>query len=359
MNTQPKPPARPLTPARAAQLKAATGAVPKTNAVSKSTQPCAKPAKSDWSCLRYGKLRGPAYNNKTNKQPISGYRRWHSLIDSQQITEGDAKTMLLMSPNEGDFNAVQAYDNQALTMGAMQKTIAPDGKGELTDQMVAFKARKPDKYKTVFQDQGWDTEEVEVTKTVGKGKKKKTITTTETRAKYTYTNSKGEQVTIGGDKLYAFIKSYCDPNTDAETKAEVEKALDAMRKAGEDDEFKDQQIIDFKKRIDKATGTKPKGYDYPIADYMTSDKGRALALDQSVNRPAYLSTDYGSALDTFYKNNPKVSKNPADWGENRETYQDEINSIYGPARRGTDMKGRYERIRDAPNPVVPADTPPS
>ena len=354
-----KPAGQALPPAKAQQLKSATGAVPKTGAVSSSTQPCPAPKKSDWSCLKYGKtLRGPAYNDKTNKQPISGYRQWNALIDSKQITESDAKTMLLMSPNEGDFNAVQAYDNQALTMGAMQKTIAPGGKGELTDQMVAFKARNPDKYKTLFQDQGWDTEDVQVTKTVGAGKKKKTITTTQTQAKYTYTNAKGEQVTVGGDKLYSFIKSYCDAGTDAATKADVEKALDSMRKAGEDGDFKEQQLLDFKKRIDKAVGTTPTGYEHPISDYMTSDKGRALALDQSVNRPAYVADDYGSALDTFYKNNPKVSKNPADWGTNRNTYEEQINAIYGPTRRGTDMKKRYESIRDAADPVVPADSTP-
>ncbi|MEZ0541723.1 hypothetical protein [Fibrella arboris] len=359
MNTQKPPSGTKPAPGKAAQLKAAAQSVQKTGKVSKSTQPCASatPPK-DWACVSYHKLKGPKYNNKKNQQPMKDYGRWHAMIDSGKITETDAKLMMIMSPNEGDFNSVQAFDNQAITAGAMQKTIDSSGKGELTTQLKDFKAANPDKYKSLFQDKGWDVEEVDVQKTQGKGKRKRTITVKETRAKYTYTDKDGKTVTIAGDELYAFIKSYCDPATSKEKKAEVEKALDSMRQGVEDDAFKDQQVIDFKKRIDEATSQKPVGYDHPISDYATSAKSRAAVLDQSVNRPAYVDDDYGKALDDFYKNNPKVSKDPATWGDQRSKYEDEINESYGLNRRGTDMADRYKRIKKAADPVIPPDITP-
>lgn len=349
---QPRPSA---STAKTKQLKAAADSLPKTGKASgQSTQKCAaaKP-KSDWQCVTYGKkkLRGPKYHNKNNRQPMSGYQHWHTLINSGKITEQDAKVMLLMSPNEGDFNSVQAYDNQALTAGAMQKTVNSSGQGELPDQINRFKKNHPDKYKSLVEDKGWSVDQVDVKNKKGKivGKKNE--------LKYSYTDKDGKVVTVPGNKLYSFIKSYCSAGTDADTKANVEKALNSMRQATEDDDYKQQQILDFKTRLDDAISQTPTGYDYPISDYMHSAKGRALALDQSVNRPAYVEDDYGEALDEFYKNNPKVSKNPADWGDNRSTYEDQINAIYGPDRRGTDMDNRYKQIRDAPNPVIPADVP--
>lgn len=358
MNTQqPKPTPRPgPTPAKAAQLKAATASVPKTGKVSKSTQPCASPAPpKDWACVDYHKLTGPKYANKKNRKPMSGYGRWHAMIDSGKITETDAKLMMIMSPNEGDFNSVQAFDNQAITAGAMQKTIDSSGKGELTTQLKDFKKANPDKYKTLFQDKGWDVEEVDVQKTQGQGKKTRTITVKETRAKYTYTDKDGKPVTIEGDQLYDFIKSYCASTTSKEKKAEIEKALTSMREGVEDESFQDQQVLDFKKRINEATGQKPAGYDHPISDYATSAKSQAAVLDQSVNRPAYVDDDYGKALDDFYKAHPKASKDPAEWGDQRGAYEEEINDSYGKNRRGTDMAGRYERIKKAADPVIPPD----
>lgn len=343
-------PSKPTTPAgKVPQLKAAAQALPKDGKVSsKSTQKC-PPPKKDWSCVRYHKLKGPKYTNKKNQQPMSSYRNWHSLIDSGKITEEEAKLMLLMSPNEGDFNGVQAYDNQAITAGAMQKTVNKYGQGELPDQVNNFKKNNPAKYKELFEDKGWS-----VVKVDGKNDKGKLTGGKVSGMQYSYTDKEGKPVVISGEKLYGFIKGYCNSTTSAD----AEKALDSMRQAMEDDAFKEQQILGFKKRIKEAIGTVPKGYDHPISDYMSSAKGRALALDQSVNKPAYVEKDYGKALDDFYKQNPKASKNPADWGDKRSEYEDEINEFYGMKRQGTDMPGRYQRIKEAPDPVIPDDVRP-
>ena len=349
---QPKPRPKP-TPAKARQLRDTTQNVVKTAKVSKSTQPCPKPVPpKDWGCNKYGTRTGPYYKNKKNKQPMKDYGRWQSMINSGKITETDAKLMLLMSPNEGDFNSVQAYDDQAITAGAMQKTINTTGEGELSQQLGDFKKANPGKFKTLFSDQGWDVDGGDTTDKNGKTVKKRYL------AKYSYTDKDGKLVTVKGNELYDFFKSYCNAKTSKEKKAQIEKALDSMRQGVEDEDYKDLQVLDFKKRVEEAVGQKPVGYDYPISDYATTAKSQALVLDQSVNRPAYVDDDYGKALDDFYKKNPKAPKNPADWGDKRGKYEDEINESYGNNRRGTDMANRYKAIKNAADPSIPADTVP-
>lgn len=348
-------PSKPTTPTgNVPQLKAAAQALPKDGKVSsKSTQKC-PPPKKDWSCVRYHKLRGPKYTNKNNQQPMSSYRNWHNLIDSGKITEEDAKLMLLMSPNEGDFNGVQAYDSEAITAGAMQKTANRFGQGELPIQVNDFKKNNPAKYKELFEDKGWS-----VVKVDGRDDKGKLTGEKVPGLQYSYTDKEGKPVVISSDELRGFIKGYCNSTTSADAKANTEKALDSMRQAMEDDAFKEQQILGFKDRIKDAIGTKPKGYNYPISDYMSSAKGRALALDQSVNRPGKVKKDYGKALDEFYKKNPNAPKNPTDWGDKRSEYEDQINESYGMKREGTDMPKRYEAIKKAPDPIIPDDVKPT
>ncbi|MGT2490990.1 hypothetical protein ACU4GD_11770 [Cupriavidus basilensis] len=45
------------------------------------------------------------------------------LADSGEITAGERRILVAMSPNEGNLDAVQSYDSEVLTAGAMQKTI--------------------------------------------------------------------------------------------------------------------------------------------------------------------------------------------------------------------------------------------
>lgn len=259
-----------------------------------------------------------------------------------------------MSPNEGDFNTVQAYDSEAITAGAMQKTANKFGQGELPDQVEKFKNGNPAKYKELFEDKGWS-----VVKVDGRNDKGKLTGVKVFGMQYSYTDKEGKPVVISSDELRGFIKGYCNSTTSADAKANANKALDSMRQAMEDDAMKEQQILDFKDRINKANKTIPKGYKYPISDYMSSPKGRALALDQSVNRPGLVRRDYGKALDDFYKNNPKAPTNPAEWGNNRSAYEDQINEYYGRNREGTDMPKRYEAIKKAPDPVIPNDVKPT
>ncbi|MCD9583371.1 hypothetical protein [Tenacibaculum maritimum] len=91
---------------------------------------------------------------------------------------------------------------------------------------------------------------------------------------------------------------------------------------------------------------------------------KATVLDHHINRPAYVKSDFGKALDNFFikkdkeveefnkkekdktKHKNKVSRNPNDWENNHSTYEKSILDDYGVNRRGTDMKGRYHKMKN-------------
>lgn len=334
--------------AKSEKLKKAGASIKSTGKVSETIISCPVKKVEDWQCVKYKKLRGPKYYGI--KQNLKDFKDWDAFND---LTESDKKIIKSMSPNEGAFNDVQAYDNQAITVGSMQKTVNGSGDGEFKNQIIDFKESNPDKYKSLFEDNGWTVEEVTEEKEVGKGKKKKTIKVTKTELKYTYYEVKSEngveiseKKEIKGKELYNFIKSFCNSATDENKKNEIKKALDALRKAGEDSDFQKQQISDFKTRLNSSISKKPQGYKYPISDYMNSDLGKAVVLDQDVNRPGYVSKDFGKALDNFYKKNPNADKDPSKWkDEDRSKYETEIIDDYGKNRRGTDMSNRYDKIK--------------
>jgi hypothetical protein len=95
-----------------------------------------------------------------------------------------------------------------------------------------------------------------------------------------------------------------------------------------------------------------------VQDFITRLKDQVLvikttALDQHVNRPAYVGSDFGKALDHFYANHMTVSKNPNQWtATNRVTYEGQILDDYGVNRRMTDAENRYNRLKDQ-LPIAP------
>lgn len=114
-----------------------------------------------------------------------------------------------------------------------------------------------------------------------------------------------------------------------------------------------QQVANFKPRLDQAIGTIPTGYKAAISAYLTSEKAAALALDQSVNRPADVASTAGKALDAFYAQNPKADRDPARWTpQQRAGYEPQILSAYAFAhnsdRKMTDAEPRGEAIMASP-----------
>jgi hypothetical protein len=66
-----------------------------------------------------------------------------------------------------------------------------------------------------------------------------------------------------------------------------------------------------------------------MSKYITSERGAALLMDQYVNRPAYVPTDLGKAIDRFYADHagdkPPPDEDPEKWPpDKRAGYEKEI-----------------------------------
>ncbi|WP_143477820.1 hypothetical protein [Pseudogulbenkiania subflava] len=82
-----------------------------------------------------------------------------------------------------------------------------------------------------------------------------------------------------------------------------------------------------------------------MSDYFKSELGRAAALDQHVNRPAYVPEDIKKAVHAYTGKHPDVKPDPATWDVNHAKIEAEILEIYGNARRGTDMPLRFKKLK--------------
>ena len=273
--------------------------------------------RNDILCVNvYKKIYGPYYRGKL---ALENYDKWDILLSQNKITNDEKDIIICMSVNEGNLDSVQSYDSEIVSVGAMQKTINPDGNGEFPIQMAEFKNEYPERFKHLFENCGW-------TVTQEKGK---------WRAYYN-----GET----GAVLQSKIRSgFSESNV---KKKVLCIPVEPLINAAKDPYFQAKQINDFIDRLNKEIllKIKPSGYNYLLKDYLKSKLGKTVVLDHHVNRPGWVQTDFGDALNNFYKKNKEVSKNPNEWGEKHEEYEQKIVDYYGKNRRGTDMPLRYENL---------------
>ncbi|RZF65156.1 hypothetical protein EWE75_07235 [Sphingomonas populi] len=298
-------------------------------------KPKPKPVDYDtpvWTKTKVGD--GPAFPGR--KPSDTSYRlsesaAWGGMVAAGTVSASEQRVISRMADNEGRLDSVQSYDNQIVTVGAMQKTINPQGTGELARQVFEFSQSNPGAYASLFTDQGWSVEHSG--KGTGDGAYTMSLTV--------------DGIKMSGSDLSTYIKDAREPD-------HWTTALSPLQKAGRDAAFQEKQIGDFVTRLDSALGKVPasavKGQSYirPISAYVTSEQGAALVLDESVNRPAHVPTTFGKALDAFFADNPKVERDPMLWtAEQRATYEPQIVSDYEAQRlvsRMTDPDQRAAHI---------------
>lgn len=280
---------------------------------------------------RLGSAYGPVY---WGTRPLDGSVVLEELAQFGEISARERRILIAMSPNEGKLDAVQSYDSEIVTAGAMQKTINPIGGGELPTQVALFRSVDEAAYQELFEKCGWSVE--------GSG----------SGAKMFYSHpdiTGGTKVT--GSNLKTLIRQGCSPDT--YQKSITNLPLGALVKALNDKRYERRQLLDFLSRLrNEILPINPIGYNHPIGEYFQSDLGRATALDQHVNRPAYVRRDIGNSLRRFFTNNPIASTNPSDWGENRENYERIIVEDYGNSRAMAVVQGvpvapgRYQAMKN-------------
>ncbi len=292
---------------------------------------CGEKYKNDIECTRYGTTYGPVYWGKLS---LKNFSKWDDLINDNTVTEDEKSILIAMSENEGNLDAVQSYDSEILTAGAMQKTINPNGYGELPIQIWEFKIDYPDKYILYLENCNWEIEKEEIEKNDNNGNVTKIY-----KYKAKYNN-------LTGKELKNKIREGFD-KTKFKTKVESEP-IEPIIKLMNDVDYQIKQIKDFVKRLNSSLNKKPTSYTNKISSFTTSNLGKATVLDNDVNRPGQVSNCFGKALDNFFTKNPRVSKDPSEWGNDFSKYETEILEIYGPLRGEGDfsMTSATKRYND-------------
>ncbi len=269
---------------------------------------------------------GPLYGGTLH---IADFNDWNSFISTNVLTQHEKDVICIMSPNEGKFDTVQSYDRVILTVGAMQKTImdstGTEGTGELSTQLNKFKIRHPDLFQAYLGNCGWDVKNTNGVIIVS------------------YAGCQDQA-------LKSKLREGCSSSTFGHTF--ISPAIESMANAASLKEYIKIQVEDFIERLRLALNKTPKKnhttlYDYPISSYLKSVLGHAAVLDQDVNAPAWVSRDFGKALNHFFESNPTVSQNPNVWGSQSSVYEREIINYYGVNRGGTDMVNRFHKLQFA------------
>jgi len=284
------------------------------------------------SSYRYG----PVDYGTTNTAKYSG---WSKLISDKKVTAEEKEIIIATTKNEGKLDAVQSYDSEVFSAGAIQKTVNPSGQGEFPRQVRDFKKLFPEKFVSLFEDCGWS---------LGGDSRKPTLyyqSPYDAAAKKITGSELKKLITKGFDSSSYKTKLACVP-------------LQSISKAVKDADFQGLQIVDTQKRLEKVLKIKTSmGSDsYALSAYIKSKLGKATALDHHINRPAYVKKDFTDALKRFLakhdadvdKQNAskkeqdkikKLSRNPADWGTKHASYEKKILDDYGKTRRMSKSNG--------------------
>jgi hypothetical protein len=265
---------------------------------------------------------GPIYQGTKKLDKFTG---WSVLIQKGQATEDEKAIVIAMSSNEGAMDAVQAWDWQTFSAGAMQKTVTPEGYGELPQQISEFAVENPDLFNELFIRCGWSI--------------KKEVNGM--RIYYASEETGAKEVT--GNDLYDLIRKGFQKNDTGFPKESTPLASIAFAMINE--EFQKKQVVDFIKRMRSALRKTPNGYSNPVSDFFQSRLGRALVLDHDVNAPANVTRSLKAAIDTLLGRFPDLSSNPLLWGSGRGQYEDELIMIYGPSRNMNSPSERYNHLK--------------
>ena len=237
--------------------------------------------------------------------------------------------MQAVSANEGMLEAINTFDNAFLTFGAFQWTAgAGDGAGELPSLIDRLKQSNAAAFDQFFGKFGLDTASI-------------TIPAASPATGFFMLN--GATLRKAADK---------------ETKLRTLEWAFRFFQAGHDDAVRQVQVEHAAGRIDLFY-RKVAVRNRVIADYVTSEFGVALILDEHVNRPGHVNpppgqkSTIGKAIDQF------VSERGSDDPENfTDSDEGRLLDIYLQIRKGTNMTDSEKRantVGDAVNAGLASD----
>jgi hypothetical protein len=258
-------------------------------------------------------FRKGVYNN--GRMSIHNYVKDHT-DRFTHLSDSLLRVMQAVSANEGKLEAINTWDNAFLTFGCFQWTAGTgDSAGELPALVHRLKHNKPQAFDKYFKDAGLDVVEVpESPSDIARGR----------------FSLKGHVLRTASDKevlrehIWAY-RFWC---------------------AGEDTDVREVQIHHAMDRLNTFYRHPGKHiHGRPVADYITSQYGVALLLDQHVNRPGHVPKILDQAITRFYQQGG--SRTPDSWNIADEL---RVLDIYLELRHQTSMtdsRQRAQRTLDA------------
>lgn len=210
-----------------------------------------------------------------------------------------------ISDNEGRFEAVNSYDPAHMSFGIMQWTAGKQGDdGELGAMLARLKARSPEAFADCFGRYGMDCES----------------------APGAMTGS----ISLEGRRLAS-----------SDAKNVLRSATWAYRfwRAGHAAQVRDAQLAHAVGRVDVFSKIKLEGH--PIGDWVSSEVGITLLLDQHVNRPSEVATVLGKAVKQILAKG-RCEPDPAAWSAQDEAA---LMEAYLALRMHTAMTSAEQRGR--------------
>jgi hypothetical protein len=221
------------------------------------------------------------------------------------VSPSRLRVMQAVSENEGKLEAINTWDNAFLTFGIFQWTVgSADGAGELPSMIDRLKQTSPSVFDTFFGQHGLDA---------------------------VVTSAQPGVTPVGFFKLNGVTLK-----TSAQ-KGQLRTLEWAYRfwSAGHDDTVRQAQIDHAMGRVEIFyRDAKHKIGDRFIADYVTSEFGVALLLDQHVNRPGNVPTTIAKAVTQMGGGDPGA------WSDGQEK---QLLDIYIQLRAQTSMTDSNKR----------------
>jgi Bacterial SH3 domain len=261
----------------------------------------------------FGTKSGPGIFNR-GQTSIDQFVRAHSAAFTN-LSASRLRVMQAVSVNEGNLEAINTYDNSFLTFGAFQWTAGADNAaGELPSLLARLKQKDSTVFAQLFGQSGFDVASV--------------------------SNAPGQTPTGFFSLNGVPIKAASDKAQKLRTLARAFQFF----KAGQNDTMRQVEVEHAASRIDlfyRDASHRIRGRF--IADFVTSEFGVALILDEHVNRPGHVPGTLAGAVDQFIASSG--NSNPATW-----TDQDErrLLNMYIQRRNSsgmTDSQNRADKIR--------------
>ena len=226
------------------------------------------------------------------------------------------RVMEAVSANEGKLEAINTWDNAFLTFGVFQWTAGSDSsKGELPAMLARLQRRDPDTYERCFGRFGLEVVDLqEADNAVPRGRFALNGRVLRTAAQ--------KETLRALQWPYRFWRAGQDLSV---RQAQIEHAVD--------------RITVFYRNPNKRIRGRF------VADYVTSEYGVALLLDQHVNRPGHVPRTLAQAVDAIAEE--LGDDDPTDWGFAQEKRLLDLYLEFRERTSMTDQALRARRTKDA------------